>query len=342
MTVGAGPRGRNIWSVLFPLFQSRPLDFERIGATLKRRACPAIFSRAADLLQLDSRGDLAWLDDFSFAEYPLIMDFFMTAGQMPAAKRLLDHAKVKWAVTEKKIAAKMFDAAPMARVPPNFLDRVWQDVQVVDKRAPTTMVVWNGLAQRFGVHLNVLHLYLDTIEANVIYLRDFTRSYYIQGLASSGAVERTHEDLSRALERLATRRRVFLGASGGVFGALYWGSRLAADVVLCFAGATDINTGLEEKNEKVFYQRLYQLIGDGEIVPPNLRETYQRFPAQVRCFFGANNEFDARQANNLKGLPNVSLEPVENSDRHVVIYDLIRRGSFLPILQAACNPGAAG
>src|SRR5690606_34892337 len=105
-----------------------------------------------------------------------------------------------------------------------------------DRGAETTVIMMCGNSHRFGVELNSVALWLEPVQANLIYMRDYNFSLYLSGVRSIGNMEESVARIKQDIEKLGTKRLVLMGSSGGVFGALNYGQKLKADLVLCFAG----------------------------------------------------------------------------------------------------------
>lgn len=218
-----------------------------------------------------------------------------------------------------------------------FRDGQRRDVQIVAKPgATTTFVVICGLRHAFGIQLNILHHYwLAKHNVNVIYLRDFSENNYLTGIESLGGLMRTLGQLRERISRLNTQRLVFVANSAGAFGALYYGALLKADELLLFSGPTSLDVGLQE-TERQSYARLSELRRAGRVEWPNMREIYEKNGTPVTLYFGSENRVDRLQAENLDGLPNVSLRPIA-SHQHFILNNLARFGVLDQIFAAAAG-----
>lgn len=218
-----------------------------------------------------------------------------------------------------------------------FRDDKKRDLQIVSNPGATvTFVVVCGIRHAFGIQLNVLHhCCLAQYGANVIYLRDLSENMYLTGIDSLGGMASTLAQLRECILSLGTQKLVFVGNSGGVFGALYYGALLKADEILLFAGPTSLDIGFQE-TERQAYPRLNELRRAAQIEWPDLREIYQQNGIPVSLYFGNENRVDRLQAENLAGLPNVGLHPVA-SRQHFILDNLARIGELDRIFATAAG-----
>ena len=216
-----------------------------------------------------------------------------------------------------------------------FKDRKRVDVQVVRRPGATaTFVVFCGLGHTFGIPINVLHhCCLAKHKTNVVYLRDLSGAMYLRGVSSLGDVSDTCGSLRSLFSEMNTRKLVFIGNSAGAFASLYYGSLLDADSVLLFGGPTSLEIGAAEVERQVF-ARVHKLRSEGVIEWPNLREIYAQRSTSVSAYFASENRVDRLQAENLQGLRNVELYPIE-TQHHVVLGDLAKTGELNRIFAAA-------
>jgi hypothetical protein len=127
-----------------------------------------------------------------------------------------------------------------------------------------------------------------------------------------------------------------MGNSGGVFPTLFYGAKLNANVALCFSGPSSLDIGLAAG--KPVFLTLKTLHEKGQVPWPNLRELVASSPMQVRYFYGSESARDVAQAENLAGLPRVSLECLEGVKTHGVLDKLAARGLLEEIFKSACRP----
>jgi len=265
-----------------------------------------------------------------------LREIFTSTLRFDVAKTLLNNYLTRWPQAR---ALNIFlpVLAGVQGPADSFRDDRDRDLQVVrSPGATTTFLVFCGIRHGFTVPLNVLHhCWLARYGVNVLYLRDFSHSLYLTGLKSVGDVEETCAALRDVLAGLETRKTVFIGNSGGVFGALYFADLMKADLVLPFSGPSSLEIGLEE-TERQAYPRLLQLRNEGKIDWPDLRGLYAESNIPVRFYFGQRNRVDSAQAENLSGLRCVKLCPVPTSS-HFVLDFLAESGELDTVFRAAAQ-----
>lgn len=220
-----------------------------------------------------------------------------------------------------------------------FRDVFSKDVQIVPHPgASATLLVFCGIRHLFGFSLNVLHhCWLGARSANVIYLRDFHETLYLQGFKSVGDQTASLAYLRGAIEALGAPKLVCIGNSGGVLGALHYGSMLHADSIIGYSGPSSVEIGLQFE-AKQSYKKLAKLQNTGQVTWPDVRGALAEHPyTRVRMFYAGDHEADRPQAENLAGLANVSLEPLPGESEHFIIDQLILNGSFGGSLDEAIN-----
>lgn len=266
-----------------------------------------------------------------------VLHLMVNFGRVAVAKTFLEACCARWD------RERFLEPATMLMMPGedvellDVYDKPWLDYQIFDRKADTTMILFCGHAHRFGVDLNAVALWLRSLPANLIYLRDFNLRLYLAGVRSIGNIEESIQRLKEDLAALGTKRIVTMGNSGGVYGALHYGCRLEADQILCFAGPTSLQAGVLEASERPVYDVINSLVQQGVLTEPDLREYLLQTKTPVRYFYGENYEFDAVQVSTLENIPTVSIEPVKDWDRHVVIGELARRGQLKDILLTAAT-----
>ena len=210
-----------------------------------------------------------------------------------------------------------------------FNDDAQKDVQIVpapEGEAPA-ILVFCGHGQRFAIPLNLVHRWVGRLGAHVIYLRDFSKLYYLAGVTSFGPDYAASIDaLNRLIRDLGARSVHCMGNSAGVFGALQMGLDLGAESVLCLAGMTSVTPSkIQEAREKSKRKRV--------AIDPAMLDASSRFASasahpRVRIIYGNDNEEDRREAERLAGLDGVELLPLTNWRHHLVIDALIESGEF--------------
>ncbi|MGC2855109.1 hypothetical protein ACM64Y_06510 [Novispirillum sp. DQ9] len=340
---GIGPGGKHVgesgpriateaWRELHPLLGGERIDFDAVRALLAARAGQwdhhAYAVKFFDYLEKAEEHDDLGLD-LGMLRLKRYMGAVLKAGRMRTACRVARAMDERWPGKGGKTIGALLHA-PDAPAASELMDRPWVDIQIVDKKAPATLILFTGVGHNFGFPLNLLHLWLGRLDANIVYLCDFNMALFQMGLMSVGPYAETVAYL-RDLSRSLGQRTVLAGHSGGVFGALTMARDIPADAVLAFSGPATLELGLATKEDRPFYANVLALLESGAMTMPDLRADYKRNGIRVEYLFGAQNGFDSKQANALAGLPNVTLRPVEGVSRHTVLPELIADGTLTDV-----------
>jgi hypothetical protein len=266
-----------------------------------------------------------------------VLSLLITLGRVKAAKIFLLAAVEKWDQERFREAHSMLMLSGDDVDVLDVLDRPWLDYQIYDRGHKTTMLLFCGLADRFGVEINAVALWLRSLPVNLVYIRDTYRKLYLGGIRSLGDLDETIVAMKKDLAALGTERSIVMGNSGGVYGCLYYADLLNASGVLCFAGPTSLRAGVQEASERPVYERIQRLVDDGELREPDLPELYRHNNIPVRYFYAENYAFDAAQAQLIQGTANISIEPLRDYSRHVVIGEMARRNQLKAVLADATD-----
>jgi len=264
-------------------------------------------------------------------------------GQLDVAEHavrclLQSHPTLQFART----MSELFDRLPPADgSQTEFSDDPEKDVQVAARPgADLAILLFCGGADMLGLPLSMIHGWLGRLPASLIYLRDFQRSRYLNGVPSLGPdLETTLVNLRRLIGSLGASRIACYGNSGGVFPALYYGCNLGAKAVLGVAGKTnhtpEFNVHSPVKAKYANFARDYARF---ELDARVVFEATQS-PPRVCMIYGQNNWDDRRHAEHMGALNGVTLWPVENFSGHDAVMQLITRDEYpraLAWLISAC------
>ncbi len=199
-------------------------------------------------------------------------------------------------------------------------------------------IVFTGLADVAMVPLEVTDTFFAILGTTVIYLKDFHRLLYCNGIKSLAG------DFSASVAALDALTRslgdfdhlTVMGTSAGGQGALNYGLDLGAERILCFSPPTNTTADFMENagdtRAKTVVRRLNLL------APAPLLDVRSRFAAcpprgPVDIVFGAENRIDRAHAENLRGLPNVHLHPITGLEAHGSILETIARDALTDVLR---------
>lgn len=197
-----------------------------------------------------------------------------------------------------------------------------------------TVVVFTGLGDRMILPIKLFDRYLAALNVNAIYLRDFSRLLYNQGIASiaddfDGAVEY----LKSLLEELNAERVVTIGNSAGGYAALRYGLALHAAVILGFGAPTNLTKDFlaDDGRARIIANRLQNLPGDALDIRPMVRAA--RGQTRIHLLYGETMRQDERHALYLRGEPGVMLHPIPGAGEHAVVGLLAQQGKLMSLLR---------
>jgi pimeloyl-ACP methyl ester carboxylesterase len=135
-------------------------------------------------------------------------------------------------------------------------------------------------------------------------------------------------ELRKIISSLGTRRVLCCGGSAGAFAALHYGLHLNAESVLALSGPTNLSA---EFNAHLNPRRSAARLRT-EVRVPDLEMSRAYVAAKRRprvCLVYGDSHWDDRlQAEDMAGLSDVVLRPLENFEGHNTVQELIRRGLF--------------
>lgn len=258
------------------------------------------------------------------------VNLHMLIGQIDVAEHGLRYLRERFpTVTYANRVGEIFDRFPLAGKPLPFKDDLEADVQIVARDLVDTVVLlFCGGTGNLGLPLSVVHQWTGRLPASLVYLRDFHRQHYLEGVKSLGTRDQTVAALRQIIASLGAARIACYGGSGGVFAALQYGLELEADAVLCLSGT--VNLCPEFNAYSIYEKSANKLRADLPDAELDLRRLYAAapHPPRVRMIYGADFWDDRIQAEYMGTLPCVTLQAVDNFGEHNVIVELIRRGQF--------------
>lgn len=236
-----------------------------------------------------------------------------------------------------------FDAVPID-LPGllKFTDAPTAEIQLVPRPdCDAALLCFCALDGTLGLSLNFVHQWLGRLPVSLVYIKDFRDLSGGRGYSSLGIDrESSIAGLAKLLRKLKVSRVFAFGVSHGGYPALYYGLRLKAAAVLTLGAATNLTRAFNEKLGPLpgNYSNVIEQAPD---YPTNLRDVYAAAPDRPRVLlaFSEGSTRDRLQAEQLAGLSNVDLLPVEGYSHHNVIDPLIRRRELLPLLYRLLSLG---
>jgi hypothetical protein len=183
--------------------------------------------------------------------------------------------------------------------------------------------------------LPIFDRYLATLDATAVYLKDFSRLWFLLGIQSlSGDYHGTLAALRDMLGRLGVKRLCTIGNCDGGFAAIRYGVELRADRVLAFGPPTRAPSASSTKIEQARNFKRSRLAAH---VPPD-RIDLQPFlktqgnGAQIELFYDEEDARDRMHALHLSGIPGVTLRPHRDVSHRVLRRMVLRNDDFCGFL----------
>lgn len=296
----ARPRNRNNLLALFSSFLRRgeTLEAERALADMETLGAePGIVHRMRyelALARLDVTAMIGILDEIVATEetLPKLPQLMITLREFPEPQksRIQGALQAKWPEMTEKLVRWMnrsVDAKPTgestgdiwhgapANIPSqaDFCRALVADdgTEVIESpvgTSGTTLLVFSGLADRAMAPVEWIDAFCAAGNHSAIYLRDFKRSLYIDGISALAPdYEQTLTALQGILAKHGTRRLLCLGTSAGGFGAIRYGLRLGAERILAASPPASLNAMAEmgDVRGQLFVKRMQAQFGKGEL-----------------------------------------------------------------------------
>jgi tetratricopeptide (TPR) repeat protein len=178
-----------------------------------------------------------WPNDPSLRAFALICGF-RSVEQIAAAS---DSGTFNIETLRERQLRKLVELAPgdaeLRR--PIIADDKAKDLIVAEANADTGVLVFTALSDVVSMPLPIFDRYLAALGVTAIYLKDFQRLFYLNGIASLGDnYNATIVALREICNRLSVRCLCTLGCSAGGSAAIRYGVELGAARLLSFAGET--------------------------------------------------------------------------------------------------------
>ena len=220
------------------------------------------------------------------------------------------------------------------RVPaPTALSQAFQDnleasVQVCPKDGAETIIFcFCDALHGLGMPLPVLHRWMSRLNASIVYLRDFSKNFYLSGVSElSSDYIGTVSALRDIARSLGARHIACHGGSAGAFGAIRYGSDLRAQSVMVMAGPTNLdpafNTRLRTLN---LTAEVRSRLPDAELDLKRVLHSAEWAP-KTTIVVATGNWDDRIHGEWLDPVPSVELDLIPDFDGHNVAIELVKRG----------------
>jgi hypothetical protein len=281
------------------------------------------------------------LGDASVGGWASAINGFLISGQLSIAEHALRHLRDTYpAMPYARNLCGIFDRIPEPDpTQASFEDDASKDVQVIARNSDAVILLFSGKLGGLGLPIPMIHRWFARLPASLIYLRDSTRTHYLQGVQSLAPTrEATLHALRPIIASLHARRVLCYGNCAGVFASLDYGLGLQADAVLCVSGRTNLTP---DANMHTPYEpTALALKAQFPDACLDMLEAYSRAakPPRVCIVYGKSFWDDRIQAEDMETLSCVTAYGLDGCAEHNLIGALISRGEFEELLDWLIHP----
>lgn len=196
------------------------------------------------------------------------------------------------------------------------------------------LLAFGGVAAMMGGSVADVSRQLGGYKLNILTLSDPQRMFLMGGFASIGDYPATIAWLRGIIAAWGVTRVYCVGFSAGGYPAIRYGLDLGATRVICFAGPTDLSDKTMSKDERAtaLIARTRRYLPHMAIDLRPLIEAQGDGAPEIVCYYGAAMPLDVMHAENIAGLPTVSLRPIPGLQGHNVMTHLKDQGELKAVL----------
>lgn len=196
------------------------------------------------------------------------------------------------------------------------------------------ILIFCGNANRFFMPLTIAHQWFGSLNATVVYLFDYTKSFYFRGLPSfRGGFKETIRDIKAELHLVGISEFYTCGSSSGGYAAIRAATALPANGVLCFSAPTNLSAEFMIEHGVNLNCLPIALDDPDNALELRFEVLQSGHQPNMTLFFGAENTKDRLHSENLAGLPKVVLKPVAGVKGHNALVPSVFSGEWVMALE---------
>lgn len=195
----------------------------------------------------------------------------------------------------------------------------------------TVALVFLGAGDGAMGPIQLFDSYLATAGITAVYIRDFNRLIFTNGVKSLGGdIESSVTGLRKVLKQIGGAKKIIaIGFSGGGMGALNIGIEMDADRIICFSTPTNVNLAvldtLGDTRAPIFQSRLNKLSAK-EYLDVKEQIVRHKYEAPIELYYSRKVAIDRAHAENLGGIPNVKTLQFDTKLGHNTLMSAIATG----------------
>lgn len=201
-------------------------------------------------------------------------------------------------------------------------------IELFDGGFDTTFVFFGGLAGEIGIPQMEFVSVTKDLKINRIFVRDCQQAWYSYGLNNSA---RTFSgscfEVANFVNKISSKKRVFVGNSSGAFAAILFGETLIAEKIIAFSPQSFIDKQNRDDFSDWRWNSHMRKIHQGSLVNVQFFDLGQtHFESNIDIHYSTEDHLDALQAERFHGgLINFYDYPFGNHDNLVKILREQRR-----------------
>jgi len=190
------------------------------------------------------------------------------------------------------------------------------DIDVIQATCPgakTAALIFTGFNDALSIPLAIFDPFLATVPVSAVYLKDFKRLRYLQGVTSfADDYAGTLAALRDLISRLKVSRLVTMGNCIGGFAAIRYGVELGADRIIAFDAPTrighDTESGIQQGFNFLRKRLAASVPAEMTDLRPFLEERRNHIP--IELYYQAEIPERREDSERLSDLPGIQLNPL--------------------------------